>query len=59
MEAGSYFSKSSFGDAELGKNPVWKNMLMFWVGLIKHMGLKPLFLVHGSYLFLHRNKNLF
>ena len=36
-----------------------QNMLMFWVGLIKPIGLKPLFLVQGSYLFLHGNKNLF
>jgi len=25
MKTGSYFPKPSFGDAELGKNPVWKN----------------------------------
>ena len=26
MKTGSYFPKSSFGDAELGKNPVWEKL---------------------------------
>jgi len=30
MKTGSYFPKLSFGDAELGKNPVWKNEQLGW-----------------------------
>jgi len=56
METGSYFPKSSFGDAELGRILFRK---ISSLGGIDYIGLKPLILVHGSYLFSHRKKNLF
>ena len=44
MKTGSYFPKSSFGDVEVGKNPVWKKLA--WVRLIKHIGFKNHFFLY-------------